>query len=194
MRCRKIPFLSKIFPRFIDSLSEELRSNRATAAEIPPHCVERLQLLLFDARSNAVQLIDDLHKIVDKVQEFADAMDFSFLLNERRMLLSIGYDVDAQQLHSACYDLLATESRTAVFVAIAKEDIDQESWFRLGRTHLLDHGLPVLVSWTGTIFEYLMPALWMRSYPNTLLERSRLAAVRSQQMYADDEGRALGNL
>ena len=72
----------------------------------------------------------------------------------------------------------------AAFAAIAKEDIAQEAWFLLGRAHVLDYGRPVLLSWTGTIFEYLMPALWMRTYANTLLERSRVAAVRSQQDYA----------
>jgi cyclic beta-1,2-glucan glucanotransferase len=71
-----------------------------------------------------------------------------------------------------------------VFVAIAKEHIPQASWFLLGRAHTLAGGRPVLLSWTGTLFEYLMPSLWMRSYSNTLLERSRAAAVRSQQTYA----------
>jgi hypothetical protein len=75
-----------------------------------------------------------------------------------------------------------------VFVAIAKEDIPQESWFLLGRAHTLDAGRPVLLSWTGTLFEYLMPSLWMRSFPNTLLERSRVAAVHSQQTYAARKG------
>jgi hypothetical protein len=115
-------------------------------------------------------------------------MDFAALLNERRNLVSVGMDVETDHLHAACYDLLGTESRTAVFVAIAKEDIPQESWFLLGRTHTLDGGRPVLCSWTGTMFEYLMPSLWLRSYPNTLLERARTAAVRSQQAYAARKG------
>jgi len=102
--------------------------------------------------------------------------------------MSVGFDVESGQLHPACYDLLATESRTAVFVAIAKEDIPQQSWFLLGRAHTLDRGRPVLLSWTGTLFEYLMPTLWMRSYSNTLLERTRVAAVRSQQAYASSKG------
>jgi len=113
-------------------------------------------------------------------------MDFRFLLNQRK-LLSVGFDVDSEKVHSACYDLLATESRTAVFVAVAKEDIRQESWFLLGRAHTLDQGRPVLLSWTGTMFEYLMPLIWMRTYPNTLLERSASAAVGSQQAYAENK-------
>ena len=116
----------------------------------------------------------------------ADEMDFRFLLNQRK-LLSVGFDVDSKQVHAACYDLLATESRIAVFAAIAKEDIRQESWFLLGRAHTLDQGRPVLLSWTGTMFEYLMPLLWMRTFPNTLLERSASAAVRSQQAYAENK-------
>jgi hypothetical protein len=110
-------------------------------------------------------------------------MDFTFLLNPRRKLLSTGFDAESQKLHSACYDLLASEARIAVFVAIAKDDIPQESWFHLGRGHTVDHGRPVLISWTGTMFEYLMPALWMQAYPDTLLERSRAAAVRAQRAH-----------
>jgi hypothetical protein len=110
-------------------------------------------------------------------------MDFGFLLNPRRNLLSVGFDVESQQLQPACYDLLASEARVALFVAIAKDDIPQESWFRLGRAHTIDHGRPILVSWTGTMFEYLMPALWMRTFRDTLLERSRSAAVRAQRTY-----------
>src|SRR5581483_8395265 len=89
-----------------------------------------------------------------------------------------------QQLRSACYDLLASEARLAVFVAIAKENISQEAWFLLGRTHGLNDGRPVLLSWTGTMFEYLMPTLWMRTHPETLLARAHVEAVRSQQAYA----------
>ena len=117
----------------------------------------------------------------------ADEMDFHFLLNSRRKLLSVGFDLESQQVQPACYDLLATESRMATFAAIAKEDIRQESWFTLGRTHTLDHGRPVLLSWTGTMFEYLMPLLWMRTYPNTLLGRAASAAVLSQQAYAENK-------
>jgi hypothetical protein len=73
-------------------------------------------------------------------------------------------------------------------VAIAKEDVPQDCWFRLDRPFTRDHGRPVLLSWTGTMFEYLMPSIWMRSYPNTLLDRAAKAAVRSQQEYAEEKG------
>jgi cyclic beta-1,2-glucan synthetase len=152
-----------------------------------PLC-ERFQTLLIEARSNAVALIDNLRQLSAQAGALADAMDFSFLLDPHRKMMSVGFDAQSEQLQSSCYDLLATESRTAVFIAIAKEDIPQDCWFLLGRGHTLDHGRPVLLSWTGTMFEYLMPSLWMRSYPNTLLDRSQVAAVRSQQAYAARKG------
>jgi cyclic beta-1,2-glucan synthetase len=140
------------------------------------------------ARANVLRLITDLEIIAADSGKLADEMDFEFLLNKQRKLMSVGFDAEINRVHAACYDLLGTESRTAVFCAIAKEDVPQESWFLLGRAHTLDRGRPVLLSWTGTLFEYLMPSLWMRSYSNTLLERSRAAAVRSQQAYAASKG------
>ena len=172
-------------PRFIDALN--LRVDRAAVhangSGDRSALYQRLKALLPLSKAQAVQLIADLRRLATQASSMAEEMDFHFLLNQRRKLLSAGYDAGTQQLHTACYDLLASESRTSVFVAIAKDDIPQESWFLLGRSHTLDHGRPVLLSWTGTMFEYLMPALWMRSYPNTLLDRSRVAAVQSQQAY-----------
>src|ERR1700674_2772067 len=166
---------------FIDTLAVRLRlAIHSTGGGEQNSLYERLEALLPEARSNVVRLIEDLQMIAANAGKLANEMDFRFLLNHRK-LLSVGFDVKSQQVHSACYDLLATESRIAVFTAIAKEDIRQESWFLLGRAHTLDHGRPVLLSWTGTMFEYLMPLLWMRTYPNTLLERSARSAVRTQQ-------------
>lgn len=173
-------------PQFIEELAERLRLAIADG-EVPPERRALYQALLGvlpEARAHAFRLIRDLEDVANQAGRLAEEMDFSILLNKRRKLLSVGYDVQARELHSACYDLLATEARIAVFAAIAKEDIAQESWFLLGRAHTLAYGRPVLISWTGTMFEYLMPGLWMRTYPNTLLERSRAAAVRSQQDYA----------
>ena len=149
---------------------------------------DRLKILLQQARANALRLIDDLRNLSRQAGELANAMDFSFLLDQKRLQISVGFDAQSEELQPYFYDLLATEPRTAVFVAIAKEDIPQDCWFRLGRPCISDHGRPVLLSWTGTMFEYLMPSIWLRSYPNTLLDRTSLAAVRSQQEYATSKG------
>jgi hypothetical protein len=90
-------------------------------------------------------------------------------------------------VHAACYDLLASEARIAAFIAVAKGEIPQESWFLMSRSHVVVEGRPVLISWTGTMFEYLMPMLWMRSYPDTMLENSKEVSVLAQQIYAEDK-------
>ncbi len=144
--------------------------------------------LLRDALARSANLCDatstNLDYIAEDVDEFVAAMDFKFLYNPQRKLLSIGFDADLNRLNEAHYDLLASEARAACFVAIAKGEIPQESWFRLSRSHTIFKSAPVLLSWTGTMFEYLLPGLWMKSYPNSLLEENQRESLRSQQKYA----------
>jgi len=144
---------------------------------------ERLRSLLPAARTQIEALIENLRAIASNASRLANEMDFRFLRQRRRKLLSIGYDVTGSKLHDACYDLLASEARIATFVAIAKDDIPQDTWFQLGRVHTIDHGHKVLLSWTGTMFEYLMPSIWMRAYPQTLLDITTNIAAQAQQAY-----------
>jgi hypothetical protein len=129
-----------------------------------------------------------LRAIAACCDRLSEAMDFSFLINPRRKLMSIGYDAATEKLNDSCYDLLASEARIAAFVAVAKDETSQESWFRLGRQHTVCEDEFVLISWTGTMFEYLMPLIWMRSHPDTLLARTQDAAVRAQQNYGRRRG------
>ncbi|MEO7271306.1 MAG: glucoamylase family protein [Vicinamibacterales bacterium] len=119
-----------------------------------------------------------------------DEIDFRFLFDAKRQLFAIGYTLpDADnpgRLDVSFYDLLASEARLASFVAIAKGHVPEVHWFRLGRPVTSVRGAPVLLSWSGTLFEYLMPMLLMRSYPNTLLDALCRAAVRRQRDYAAD--------
>jgi hypothetical protein len=179
------PVLQRL-PELIERLEMRLIAamNASSLVGARRDAYQRLLNLLPQANANVAQLIAKLRSIATAANRLADEMDFNFLLDKRRKLLSVGFDAGAEILHDACYDLLASESRIASFVGIAKDEIPQETWFLLGRAHTLDRGRPILMSWTGTMFEYLMPALWMRSYPNTLLERSRDAVVRLQRMYA----------
>ena len=135
------------------------------------------------ATERVERLGQDVARIVDTAETYANAMDYSFLLVESRQLLSIGYDGATGELYSACYDLLASEARIAFFLAVAKGDIPQQSWFRLDRSHVLVHGRAALLSWTGTMFEYLMPALWMRAFPNTLISRTIESAIAIQRTH-----------
>ena len=121
-----------------------------------------------------------------------DAMDFRFLFDPKRKLFAIGCrladEISEARLDPSFYDLLASEARLASFIAIAKGEVPELHWFRLGRTVTSVHGAPVLLSWSATLFEYLMPLLIMRSYPNTLLDGSCRLAVRRQMEYAAARG------
>jgi len=118
----------------------------------------------------------------------ATAMEFGFLLDPDRKLLSIGYRVAEGTLDPSCYDLLASEARLASFVAIAKGDVPARHWFRLGRAVTpIGRGV-ALLSWSGSIFEYLMPSLVMRAPAGSLLEQTSRLVVRRQMTY----GAALG--
>lgn len=115
-------------------------------------------------------------------------MDFAFLLNRSRMLLSIGYLVAEGKLDESCYDLLASEARLASFFAIAKGDIPARHWFRLGRSVTPVAHAAALVSWSGSMFEYLMPSLVMRAPAGSLLEQTNRLIVRRQIDYGHSLG------
>jgi hypothetical protein len=144
----------------------------------------QLRAQLPQAARNLRTLAASLGAIAQKAEAFAEETDFSFLVDRGRQLLSIGYDVAAQHLHTACYDMLASEARIAAFLAVARGDLPQQSWLNLGRGHTRAFGRFLLLSWTGTMFEYLMPALWMRSFPDTLIAHTLNSCVQVQQAFA----------
>ena len=118
----------------------------------------------------------------------AGAMQFGFLLDPERRLLSIGYRVAEGALDPSCYDLLASEARLASFVAIAKGEVAPRHWFRLGRAVAPVGRGAALLSWSGSMFEYLMPSLVMRAPAGSLLEQTSRLVVRRQRAH----GAALG--
>ena len=148
-----------------------------------PVLLQRLLSMVSGARLDAIRLVHELQKASTDAGTMADEIEFGFLWSPRRKLLSIGFDGSDKILHDACYDLLASEARTASFVAIAKDEIPQETWFLLSRSRTVERGRAVLLSWTGTMFEYMMPAIWMKTYPGTLLDRSQQGAVITQQEF-----------
>ena len=186
-----------LIPEFIDALQDHLRSDPPFAASASfsaedNRLRQQLQRLLPVARDNTVKLIRDLKAISTQASNLADETDFRSLLNPDRKLMAVVLDAETQCLSAACYDQLASESRVATFVAIAKNEIPQESWFALGRYHKESGGRIVLLSWAGTMFEYLMPCLWMNTYPDTLLDRAGIEAVLAQRSYAARKGTPWG--
>ncbi|MEI6413094.1 MAG: glucoamylase family protein [Pseudomonadota bacterium] len=115
-------------------------------------------------------------------------MDYGFLYDESRHLLAIGYNVADRRRDASYYDLLASEARLCSFVAIAQGQLPQESWFALGRLLIIAGGEPTLLSWSGSMFEYLMPLLVMPSYENTLLDQTCQTAVARQIEYGRQRG------
>ena len=179
-----IPSLAQL-PDFVQQLQAKLLHAAVQLTEGECNARERLLALLPDAYEKAASLVRDLRAIAAKAERWVAEMDFRFLLEQRRKLLSVGYNLDTRTLDAACYDLLASEARIAAFIAIGKGDVPQGTWSRLGRIHVPARGgPPALISWAGTMFEYLMPAIWMRSPYDTMLQQSMQGAVRVQRAYA----------
>jgi cellobiose phosphorylase len=149
----------------------------------------RIEPLCWPARCNAELIRERAHERIASIEMLASgaaelaAMDYRFLYDSTRDLLAIGYNVDQRRLDPSYYDLLASEARLASFVAIAQGQLPQENWFSLGRLLTTSGGEPVLLSWTGSMFEYLMPNLVMPSYAGTLLDQTCRAAVARQIEY-----------
>jgi cyclic beta-1,2-glucan synthetase len=129
-----------------------------------------------------------LEALADTSKKMFDAMEFGFLFNPARQLLAIGYRVKDSTLDSNCYDLLASEARLASFVAIAKGDVSARHWYRLGRTETPVGNGSALVSWSGSMFEYLMPSLVMRAPAGSLLEQSNRFVIQRQIEYGAEIG------
>lgn len=134
------------------------------------------------ASRGVLERIKMINVLSDRCRQFV-VMDFEFLYDSTRDLLAIGYDVSERRRDQSCYDLLASEARLASFLLIAQGQIPQKHWFVLGRL-LTSHGGEIsLISWSGSMFEYLMPCLIMPNYENTLLEQTCKAAVLRQIEY-----------
>lgn len=134
---------------------------------------ERVQLLTF---------------ITDTCEALVQETDFRFLYNKQRKLFAIGYQVSEGKFDDSYYDLLASEARLTSLLAIAKGDVPLEHWFVLGRPLTRTPGGKSLLSWSGTMFEYLMPLLVTKDFPNTILHETYKAVVQTQQIYAQKRG------
>jgi cyclic beta-1,2-glucan synthetase len=167
--------------------ADELAS-RSTAVN-PPQIKALLAAIAAACRnSSAAQMIARCEKLADRAGRFADSMDFRLLYNESRHLFSIGLNMNVGGLDASHYDLLASESALTSFLCIARGDAHRRHWFQLGRPVTPVGESLALVSWGGTMFEYLMPRLYLPSYPQTLLDESRHSAVERQIQYGREQG------
>ena len=131
----------------------------------------------------AGETLAKLERLIASVRELSDGMNMGFLYDPKRKLFTIGYNVSTDHRDISSYDLLASEARLGSFVAIARGDVPLEHWFSLGRPYAGLGRHRVLLSWTGTMFEYLMPLLFQNSYGNSLLDKAAREAVAVQIAY-----------
>ena len=188
LECASVPDRARGFASLRSALAELARSVK-DVPEVGAWVAETtrtLDSLERDVTLSAAEL-DALRDRAARIEESARAefsgMDNGFLLDRRRGLLSVGYHVDDGTLEESCYDLLASECRLASFTAIAKGDVATRHWVRLGRPVTAAGGGATLLSWSGSMFEYLMPSLVMRTPATSLLSSTARRIVRRQIEY-----------
>jgi len=179
-------------PDALDALARDFASQRSSLSNRPAQGrelnarIDALVQAIGQSAKEARLLHQRLRMIAERSEEMFDAMDFKFLFDESRKLFAIGYRATDGHLDPNCYDMLASEARLASFIAIAKGDVLSSHWFRLSRALTPAGTGSALISWSGSMFEYLMPALVMRSPANSLLQQTYEHVVARQIEYGKE--------
>jgi cyclic beta-1,2-glucan synthetase len=161
--------------------------NFKTQHEAGREACQKLDQDLALARKAVSSLLTDFSELARQAETAVLNMDFRFLFSQRRQIFHIGYNASTEQLDPSYYDLLATEARIASLIAIAKGDVPQSHWQHLGRPVTKVNGQQVLLSWSGTMFEYLMPTIFIKNYAGTFLDDSCYAALEAQVNYGKEQ-------
>lgn len=175
----------------ISSLTRD--ANRSPGFDEARKWLKQLEISLGKSYLAVKKFCARCQKLKGSIEKLIKEMDFKLLYDEKKELFAIGMNVEEGQLSKVYYDLLASEARQTSFIAIAKGDIPQKHWFKLGRALSLVGDLRVLVSWSGTMFEYFMPLLIMKNYENTLLDETYTAVVKAQKQYGEQHRVPWGN-
>jgi len=139
------------------------------------------------AQMTVAALLTEFQDLADRTNAVVTGMNFRFLFSERRQVFHIGYNASTEKLDPSYYDLLASEARIASLIAIAKGNVPHSHWQHLGRPVTKVNGSQVLLSWSGTMFEYLMPALFTKNYAGTFLSDSCYVALEAQVNYGSEQ-------
>jgi cellobiose phosphorylase len=183
----EIPTLRELAALEVNSLPAIAHRLSSATTSAESAWLGELQRLITAASQHAKTRMAAIKGLALQCDQLA-RMEYGFLFDETRHLLAIGYHVGEYRRDSSYYDLLASEARFASFVAIAQGQLPQESWFALGRLLTTAGGEPILLSWSGSMFEYLMPLLVMPTYEHTLLDQTCKAAVARQIEYGRNRG------
>jgi cellobiose phosphorylase len=188
----KIPSLRRIASADIPGLKELLELQSNNGEFVLPKSVQiwldRLAEAVSRAQWLAGEKLAEAEAVLAQARRLDEEMNMRFLYDSERRLFVVGYDVNEHRPSTTYYDLLASEARIASFVAIARGEVPVEHWWSLGRPFGLAYLRRPLLSWGGTMFEYLMPLLFTRSYPNSLLDQACHTAVACQIAYARQRG------
>ena len=184
---REVSTLDQSLGPLIEKVRKNFERDLSGPRKQESEWLSELSRCLCEAGERARLRILALENLALQGDEMA-GMDFTFLSDPERHLFSVGYNVTERRLDASFYDLLASEARLATYVAISLGQVPQDHWFSLGRLLVPSPRGPVLVSWSGSMFEYLMPLLVMPSYENTLLDRTCHVAVRRQIEYGKLRG------
>ncbi|MEX2586104.1 MAG: glucoamylase family protein [Balneolaceae bacterium] len=176
----------------VESVSDQFKPEDLSAEHVAILLSEQQESLQpADPPPMAAEAIDwpeRIERLSLHCEQMVEEMDFTFLYDQKRALFHIGFDVATFRLDTSTYDLFASEARIASYIAISRGQILPEHWFQLSRRLTNLRKNEVLLSWSGTMFEYLMPLLFMRSYPNTLLSHTYDCVVEWQREYAERRG------
>lgn len=193
-RLREIEAICETVDACLYRLQASLNERQGSAAqlqEVQTWC-QQLRVRLKTTNVQVRALLDGYQNLADQAENHFQAMDFNFLFHPQRRVFHIGYNVTNDRLDDNFYDLLASEARLASFLAIAKRDVPHSHWLYLGRPVTQVNNTRTLLSWSGTMFEYLMPTLFMKSYEHTFLTQSCRAAVDYQIVYGQEKKVAWG--
>ena len=171
----------------VDAVIAGLAGQTPVVPASEPDWFMRLRQAIIDASERAAERLHLAEALAARCEEFAD-VSWDFLYDRSRHLLSIGWNISTHRLDAGYYDLLASEARLASFVTIAQGKLPQEHWFSLGRLLTAADGEPALLSWSGSMFEYLMPMLVMPNHEGTLLDQTCRSVVRRQIEYGRQRG------
>ena len=184
---REIPTLRQLAHADRELVPQLRRMSDTASTEDARAQLAELEEAIVTAGCRARERMAAIERLALEADELS-RIEYDFLYDEPRHLLTVGYNVGERRRDAACYDLLASEARFSVFVGIAQGRLPQESWFALGRLLTAQEGAPTLLSWSGSMFEYLMPRLVMPTYENSLLDQTYRIAVARQIEYGDRRG------
>src|SRR5699024_6068407 len=148
---------------------------------------EAIKNEIYRLNKNVKKLILEIERTITNIEILIKETKFSPLYDSKKDLFSIGYNVQDKVLLNSYYDLLASEARITSYIAVCRREVPKKHWFRLGRPLIIKKGYRSLASWSGTMFEYLMPSIVMKNFKNTLLDESYKTAIGVQEQYTENK-------